>query len=138
MATKVSFLTKSKPQSPCNDNNDDVRTLWRSEDGLTQCIEENGSFYLVRRISMEDIANKLFTLAADDVRLLSAKELGIYEMLVKGMQHKEIAARANISARTVKFHAANIYRKLNVHDRSQLMWKYRSRAAVPNEIQASL
>jgi DNA-binding NarL/FixJ family response regulator len=87
---------------------------------------------------MEDIANKLFTLPADDVGLLSAKELGIYEMLVKGMQHKEIAARANISARTVKFHAANIYRKLNVHDRSQLMWKYRSRAAVPNEIQATL
>jgi len=136
MATKVSFLTKSKLPSPCSDQ-EDVRTLWRSEDGLTQCIEENGSFYLVRRISMEDIASKFFTLPADDIGLLSAKELGIYEMLVKGMQHKEIAARANISARTVKFHAANIYRKLNVHDRGQLMWKFRSIAAVPSEVQTT-
>jgi DNA-binding NarL/FixJ family response regulator len=78
---------------------------------------------------MEDVATKLFAIPIDAVQLLSTKELNVYEMLVKGIQSKEVAAKLNISVRTVKFHIVNIYRKLNVRDRSQLIWSCKAKIA---------
>jgi DNA-binding CsgD family transcriptional regulator len=75
----------------------------------------------------------LFTIPMDAVQLLTIKELDVYEMLVKGMQSKEVALKLNISVRTVKFHIVNIYEKLNVHDRGQLIWSYKNKAAVFND-----
>ena len=130
MAAKVSFLTKSKLPSLSRDY---VEVLWRSNDGLKQCIKENNLLYLVHKIPMEDVATKLFTIPMDAVQLLTTKESDVYEMLVKGMQSKEVALKLNISVRTVKFHIVNIYKKLNVHDRGQLIWSYKNKAAVLND-----
>jgi len=82
---------------------------------------------------MEDVATKLFTIPMDAVQLLTVKELDVYEMLVKGLQSKEVALKLNISVRTVKFHIVNIYKKLNVHDRGQLIWSYKNKATVLND-----
>jgi LuxR family maltose regulon positive regulatory protein len=71
---------------------------------------------------MEDVTTKVFTIPVDAVQLLTSRESNIYELLVKGMQSKEVAVNLNISVRTVKFHIVNIYKKLNVHARSQLIW----------------
>jgi len=76
---------------------------------------------------MEDVATKLFAIPIDAVQLLTSQESNIYELLVKGMQSKEVAANLNISVRTVKFHIVNIYKKLNVHDRSQLIWNCKNK-----------
>ena len=45
---------------------------------------------------------------------LSARELQILELLVKGNSYKMIADKASISSDTVKKHLQNIYRKLHV------------------------
>jgi DNA-binding CsgD family transcriptional regulator len=43
---------------------------------------------------------------------------------VKGMSYKEIAATLFISVETLNSHIKNIYRKLDVHSRSELAAKY--------------
>ncbi len=52
---------------------------------------------------------------------LTPKESSIVEFLVKGLDNKEIAAKLNITELTVKTHLRNIYKKLNVKNRTQLV-----------------
>ncbi|NLD48392.1 MAG: response regulator transcription factor, partial [Clostridiaceae bacterium] len=50
---------------------------------------------------------------------LTARELEVLELIAEGMINKEIAKRLYISEKTVKNHVSNIFRKLNVSDRTQ-------------------
>jgi DNA-binding NarL/FixJ family response regulator len=61
--------------------------------------------------------------------LLSKRELDILNHLEKGSTYKRIAFELRISLETVRFHVKNIYRKLNVNSRSELVtrilhWPY--------------
>ncbi len=55
---------------------------------------------------------------------LTKRETEILDLLVKGLSYKEIAANFFISIETLNSHIKNIYRKLNVHSRSELAAKY--------------
>ncbi len=55
---------------------------------------------------------------------LTAREDEILQLLVKGLQNKEIAARLHVSERTVGTHVRNIYEKLHVHSRAAATAKY--------------
>lgn len=50
---------------------------------------------------------------------LTNRELQILELITEGMINKEIAQRLYISEKTVKNHISNIFKKLNVSDRTQ-------------------
>jgi len=54
---------------------------------------------------------------------LTAREVEVLGLLAKGMRNKEIAARLFVSERTVNFHLANIYQKLNVSGRTEALSK---------------
>ncbi|MCW5910619.1 MAG: response regulator transcription factor [Cyclobacteriaceae bacterium] len=54
---------------------------------------------------------------------LSAKEKEIVIGLVDGLSYKLIADRLNISIETVRFHIKNIYRKLHVHGKAEVISK---------------
>lgn len=64
---------------------------------------------------------------------LTEAEQRIFPLLCSGMVHKEIAAAVNLSYRTVKFHACNIYRKAEVNDRLEFLAKYSKPEAPPSE-----
>lgn len=51
---------------------------------------------------------------------LSARETEITNLILQGRMLKEIASELDISMDTVKFHTRNIYKKLDVHSRSEL------------------
>jgi len=54
-----------------------------------------------------------------DANNLTAREMEVLELIAEGMINKEIAKRLFISEKTVKNHVSNIFRKLNVSDRTQ-------------------
>lgn len=53
------------------------------------------------------------------IDLLTRRELEVLKLLAVGMYNKEIAEKLNISERTVKNHVSNIFKKLEVTDRTQ-------------------
>jgi DNA-binding NarL/FixJ family response regulator len=57
---------------------------------------------------------------------LTEREQGILQLLIKGLSYKEIAGSIFISTETLNSHIKNIYRKLNVHSRSELAARYRN------------
>ena len=55
---------------------------------------------------------------------LTEREKEILQLLMKGLAYKEIAGRIFISQETLNSHIKNIYRKLNVHSRSELAARF--------------
>src|SRR5579875_72418 len=58
---------------------------------------------------------------------LTAREQEVLQLLARGLRNKEIAARLFVSERTVNFHLANIYQKLNVSGRTEALSKAHER-----------
>ncbi|MBV9707619.1 MAG: response regulator transcription factor, partial [Chloroflexi bacterium] len=52
---------------------------------------------------------------------LTTRELEVLRLLARGLRNKEIASRLYVSERTVNFHLANIYQKLNVSGRTEAL-----------------
>ena len=61
--------------------------------------------------------------AVNALESLTARELEVLRLLARGLRNKEIAARLFVSERTVNFHLANIYQKLNVSGRTEALSK---------------
>lgn len=57
----------------------------------------------------------------DNVKIekLTKRELEVLKLLAYGMYNKEVAEKLNISERTVKNHVSNIFKKIEVTDRTQ-------------------
>lgn len=55
----------------------------------------------------------------DQINTLTKRELEVLIQVANGMFNKEIATSLNISERTVKNHISNIFKKINVSDRTQ-------------------
>jgi two-component system response regulator NreC len=52
---------------------------------------------------------------------LSAREREILKLLAEGLSVKDIATRLNLSVKTVDVHKYNLMRKIDVHDRAELI-----------------
>lgn len=63
---------------------------------------------------------------------LSARESEILALLAEGLPNKQISARLAISPATVRTHLMHIYKKLDVHCRTEAAAKF-LRAATKNE-----
>ena len=76
----------------------------------------NGGVYLAPQVS----ANRLFLQPGpetdDPIGQLSSREYQVFTMLVDGVRAKEIAARLDLSPKTVDTYRASLMRKLDIHD----------------------
>ncbi len=52
---------------------------------------------------------------------LSNREAEVAELVTKGLSNKEVANMLFVTEKTVKFHLTNIYKKMNVKSRAQLI-----------------
>ena len=116
------------------------------EEYLYETLRAGADGYVLKDIAPDELAQALHVVASGEVlvqpqlagRLLSrvgkqgnrppyetltARELDVLRLLVRGMRNKEIAARLFVSERTVNFHLANIYQKLNVSGRTEALSK---------------
>ena len=113
------------------------------EEYMYETLRAGADGYVLKDIAPDELAQAVRTVARGEVliqsqlagRLLSrfgrqgrydaltARELDVLRLLARGMRNKEIAARLFVSERTVNFHLANIYQKLNVSGRTEALSK---------------
>lgn len=115
------------------------------EDYLYETLRAGAGGYVLKDIAADELAQAVRTVARGEVlvqpqiagRLLSrfgkqtrgnyphealtAREQEVLRLLARGLRNKEIAARLYVSERTVNFHLANIYQKLNVSGRTEAL-----------------
>jgi DNA-binding NarL/FixJ family response regulator len=129
--------------------NQDIKVLLLStqdrEEYLYETLRAGADGYVLKDIEPDDLVMALRAVARGEVlvqpqlasRLLShvgrqgtsynntltTRELEVLRLLAKGLRNKEIAARLYVSERTVNFHLANIYQKLNVSGRTEALSK---------------
>ena len=58
---------------------------------------------------------------SDELKVLSAREAEILKYLVDGLDYKDVAEKIFLSPHTIRKHIANIYTKLHVTNRSQVV-----------------
>jgi DNA-binding NarL/FixJ family response regulator len=127
--------------------NQETRVLLLSaqdrEEYLYETLRAGADGYVLKDIAPDELAQAIRAVAHGEVliqpqlvsRLLSrvgkqgrgdtltARELEVLRLLARGLRNKEIAARLFVSERTVNFHLANIYQKLNVSGRTEALSK---------------
>jgi DNA-binding NarL/FixJ family response regulator len=83
----------------------------------------SGNLWIPHHILREYIRQTNFLLNSQlrpDPRL-TARENQAFRLMIRRLSNKEIAAVLGISERTVKFHISNIFSKLKVQDRRELL-----------------
>jgi DNA-binding NarL/FixJ family response regulator len=116
------------------------------EEYLYETLRAGADGYVLKDIASEELAQAVRVVARGDVLIqpqiagkllsrfgrqanatrydtLTARELEVLHLLARGLRNKEIAARLFVSERTVNFHLANIYQKLNVSGRTEALSK---------------
>jgi DNA-binding NarL/FixJ family response regulator len=86
---------------------------------LLEAFEQilDGSIYVSPQLEL----NKIFTSNSksqteDPLDSLSAREHQVFSLLVEGVRAKEIAARLELSPKTLDTYRASLMRKLDIHD----------------------
>lgn len=84
-----------------------------------------GEHYLFSSIASEVVAGYLNAdkkpCIEDPYEKLSDREKQVLKLIAEGGTHKEVATLLNISAKTVIAHQTNIFEKLNLHSRADLL-----------------
>lgn len=83
-------------------------------------VVEEGEIYIEPSLTTDINSNLVKReIVKEKLEELTTREVEVLKMLSKGLLNKEIAATLNISERTVKNHVSNIFKKINVSDRTQ-------------------
>lgn len=88
----------------------------------------NGGAAMTPSIAMKTLKllkNPIDFSKSEEVVQLSEREIEVLEQLSNGLKNKDIASNLNVSFFTVKKHIENIYKKLQAHNRIELIKKAR-------------
>ena len=111
-------------------NNEVFKLLKSGVKGLVSVEECCNSFlemiYKLRKGELflgESQYNRLFTDLKNslDLEVLTNREREVLPLMMKGMTFSEIAETLNVSYETIKSHTRNIYKKLNVKTKRELL-----------------
>jgi DNA-binding NarL/FixJ family response regulator len=90
-----------------------------STDQLLEAFEQvlEGGIYVSPQLELNKIfASSSKSAPEDPIDTLSAREHQVFSLLVEGVRAKEIAARLELSPKTVDTYRASLMRKLDIHD----------------------
>lgn len=123
-------------------------TMYDDEDYLVECMEVGGSGYVLKDsptqqllLAIRDIyrggsylSPKMLSQLVDDFRsrikttsrqprfaTLTPREKEVLKFLAEGESVKEIAQHLNLSVKTIEAHKFNLMRKLDIHNKAQLV-----------------
>lgn len=91
-----------------------IRSVYNGE----TYIQPNMATQLVHKIQYKQKIDLIET-TAGEMEGLTKRELEVLTLIAEGLLNKEIGYELCISEKTVKNHISNIFRKLNVNDRTQ-------------------
>jgi DNA-binding CsgD family transcriptional regulator len=85
--------------------------IWKDFKEISKYVlSENGKFGI-----------KLSDKEPKEEPILSEREMEILKMMIEGLNYKEIADKIFLSPHTVRTHISNIYKKLHVSNKAQMM-----------------
>lgn len=123
-------------------------TMYDDEDYLVQAMEVGAAGYVLKDTPIQQLASairdvyrggsylspRILAQLVDDFRIrsrdisrtprfatLTPREREILKLLAEGNSVKEIAGYLNLSVKTVEAHKFNLMRKLNIHNKAQLV-----------------
>jgi DNA-binding NarL/FixJ family response regulator len=124
-------------------------SMYDDDDYLAECVEMGASGYILKESPVEQLITairevqrggsylspRLLTRLVDDFRMqgrggpvrqprfgtLTKREREILKMLAEGRSVKEIATGFDLSVKTVEAHKFNLMRKLDIHNKAQLV-----------------
>jgi two-component system response regulator NreC len=124
-------------------------SMYDDEDYLGECVEMGASGYILKESPSEQLLTairevhrggsylspRLLAKLVDDFRMqgrggpvrqprygtLTKREREILKMLAEGKSVKEIASEFELSVKTVEAHKFNLMRKLDIHNKAQLV-----------------
>jgi DNA-binding NarL/FixJ family response regulator len=124
-------------------------TVFEDEEKIFGAIKAGANGYLLKKDSPQKILDSIFAIHQGEAPMngmiaakmldyfqqnsrnsnvdgyhLTTREKEILQLLVNGLSYKEIAANCFISNETLNSHIKNIYRKLNVHSRSEIAARF--------------
>jgi len=123
-----------------------ILTMYEEEEVITRCLTAGASGYLLKDAPRAELILAIDTVkrggqylssralkkvvnehvrgaknAATDYERLSAREREVVKLLAEGLTLKEIATRLGLSVKTVDNHKTNMMRKLDLHDRTEVI-----------------
>ena len=114
-----------------------------ADETIAAALKEGANAFISKTIDPADLPEALRRAARDPVPQtvgraekrpdsiieetgLTERELAVLRALAQGLSNKELAQSLWLAEQTVKFHLTNIYRKLDVHSRTEAVhWAYR-------------
>jgi len=123
-------------------------SMYDDEDYLAECVDIGANGYILKESPAEQLVTairevhrggsylspRLLTKLVDDFRsqgqgmkrqprfgTLTKREREILKLLAEGMSVKEIAASFDLSVKTIEAHKFNLMRKLDIHNKAQLV-----------------
>ncbi|WP_289140082.1 response regulator transcription factor [uncultured Brevibacillus sp.] len=82
--------------------------------------------YVVYLVPKSKIASRIASHDSNKLALLTPKEWEVYELVQQGYTNQKISGELHISLNTVKRHLQNIYKKMEVTNRTSLCYKINS------------
>lgn len=123
-------------------------TMYDDEDYLAQCLEAGGSGYVLKDSPADQLVSaireirrggkylspRLVAKLVEDIHTrnpaerltprintLTPRERETLKFLAEGLSVKEIAVRLDLSTKTIEAHKFNLMRKLDIHNKAQLV-----------------
>jgi len=82
----------------------------------------DGGIYVSPSLELDKIFSPSHKSGPEDpIETLSAREHQVFSLLIEGTRAKEIAARLNLSPKTVDTYRASLMRKMDIHDVASLV-----------------
>lgn len=148
-----------KLKAVCPDCNTLVITTFGDEKTITAALEAGADGYLLKGTPLEELKrdihalrhggsplspmiarkllNRLQAAAADEKpdaggdTALTRREHEVLEMIAKGFSYAETSKICGIAAATVHSHLKSVYRKLEVHSKTEAVYEARRRKLIP-------
>lgn len=122
-----------------------IMTMHEDSELMKECLRVGASGFIIKRAAESELVDAVYAVSrgiiyihpsmmnslvtpeapkktrTERVSDLSAREVDVLRLIVKGYSNREIASTLSISIRTVETHRANIMEKLNLHSRVDLV-----------------